>query len=304
VSEPTGASTFFPVNDHPTDKATYAFEVTVPAGQVAATNGLLVEQRDTGDGRTTWVYEARDPMASYLVQVAIGDYELVDAGEVEGVRVRHAFHRSLVDEARVTTERTAEMIQLLDDVYGPYPFEAYGVVAVDEELGFALETQTLTIIGSDIARQGRGADSILAHELAHQWVGNSVSPATWKDIWLNEGFASYTEWLLAERTGGLSAADIARRFEGERDFDLAPGDPGSDELFSGTVYIRGAMTLQALRERIGDEAFFEVLRTWVDERRDSVASTPDFIELSERVSRQELDGLFQAWLYEPRLPDL
>jgi aminopeptidase N len=218
--------------------------------------------------------------------------------------VRHAFHRSLVDEARVTTERTAEMIQLLDDVYGPYPFEAYGLLAVDEDLGFALETQTLTLLGSDIARRGRDADTILLHELAHQWVGNSVSPSTWKDIWLNEGFASYAEWLFSERTGGASAAEIARHFEGERDFDLPPGDPGSAELFSGTVYIRGAMTLQALRERVGDEAFFEVLLTWVDEHRDDTGSTTDFIALSERISGESLDEIFESWLYAPRLPDL
>ncbi|MEO7572291.1 MAG: M1 family aminopeptidase, partial [Acidimicrobiales bacterium] len=199
---------------------------------------------------------------------------------------------------------TAEMVQLLDDLYGPYPFSVYGVLAVDEDLGFALETQTLTIIGSDVARQGRGADILLLHELAHQWVGNSVSPATWKDIWLNEGFASYAEWLYVERTGGLSAAEIARQFEGERSFDLPAGDPGSQELFAGTVYIRGAMALQALRERIGDDAFFTVLRTWVDEHRNSTASTEDLVALAERISGAELDDLFQAWLYAPELPDL
>jgi aminopeptidase N len=304
ASEPIGASTFFPVNDHPTDKATYTFRITAPEDQTVAANGLLVADDDTGHGTRAWTYEARDPMASYLVQIAIGDYELVDAGEVGGVRVRHAFHRRVADEARVTAARTAEMIQLLDDVYGPYPFEAYGVLAVDEDLGFALETQTLTLIGSDIARRGRAADTILLHELAHQWVGDAVSPSTWKDIWLNEGFASYAEWLFSERTGGASAADIARQFEGQRDFDLPPGDPGSAELFSGTVYIRGAMTLQALRERIGDDRFFEVLRTWVDEHRGETASSADFEELSERVAGEPLDDLFDAWLYEPRLPDL
>ena len=167
----------------------------------------------------------------------------------------------------MTAERTAEMIQLLDDVYGPFPFEAYGVLAVDEDLGFALETQTLTIIGSDIARRGRNADIVLLHELAHQWVGDAVSPATWKDIWLNEGFATYAEWIFTERTGGASAADTARRFQGQRELDLPAGDPGSGELFSGTVYIRGGMTLQALRERVGDDDFFAILRTWIDEHR-------------------------------------
>ncbi len=304
VAEPSGASTFFPVNDHPTDKATYTFRITAPADQTVAANGLLTAQNDTGHGTRSWTYEASDPMASYLVQVAIGDYELVDAGEVEGVTVRHAFHRSLVDEARVAVERTAEMIQLLDDVYGPYPFEAYGVLAVDEDLGFALETQTLTIIGSDVARQGRGADQLLLHELAHQWIGNAVSPATWKDIWLNEGFATYAEWLWLERTGGSPAAETARQYEGAAVLDLAAGDPGSGELFSPTVYLRGGMALQALRERVGDDSFFGIMRSWFVENDDGDASTEDLVALSERASGQELDDLFQAWLYAPELPDL
>ena len=305
VSEPAGAATFFPVNDHPSDKASYTLRVTAPADQVVAANGLLVGPPAEGDGTRTWTYEAPDPMASYLVQIAIGDYELVDGGRAGEVVVRHALHRSSADVARDTVSRTAEMIDVLDDVFGPYPFGSYGVVAVDEDLGFALETQTLTIIGSDMATWGREADAILLHELAHQWVGNAVGPATWKDIWLNEGFATYSEWLWSERTGGPTAADLARRAaRAGRDLDLPPGDPGNEELFSTTVYWRGGMALQALREQIGDEAFFTVLRRWVDDHIDAVASTEDLVALAEAISGQPLDDLFQRWLYEPGLPSL
>lgn len=307
VSEPAGTASFLPVNDHPSDKATYTFHIQAPTDQVVAANGVLAGEPvfvDEGSARE-WTYVARDPMASYLVQIAIGDYELVDGGTFGDVTIRHAFHRSIADQAQTTTERTIEMMDLLDDVWGPYPFEAYGVLAVDEPLGFALETQTLTIIGTDIAVEGRRADAILLHELAHQWVGNAVSPATWKDVWLNEGFATYSEWLWSERTGGPSAARRARvSAEG---LDLPPGDPGPDELFQLTVYVRGAMTLQALREAIGDDDFFTVLRTWIDEHRDDVASTQDLIDLAERVSGDQLDELFAEWLYaptRPRLPEL
>jgi aminopeptidase N len=303
VSEPAGAATFFPVNDHPTDKATYTFEVTAPEDQVVAANGILIGEEELGLGQKVWTYESRDPMASYLVQIAIGDYELVDGGRAGDVVIRHAFHRSVADAAAATTSRTVEMIDVLDDVFGPYPFEAYGVLAVDQDLGFALETQTLTIIGTDIARSGRGADVLLLHELSHQWVGDAVSPATWKDIWLNEGFATYSEWLWTERTGGESAARSARNVAGSRaDLDTPAGDPGSAELFSTTVYWRGGMVLQALREAIGDDAFFGLLRTWIDDHRDGTASTDDFIALAEARSGQQLDDLFQTWLYAPQRP--
>jgi aminopeptidase N len=305
VSEPSGAATFYPVNDHPTDKATYTIAVTAPADQVVAASGLLVAEEPVGADARRWTYEASDEMASYLLQIAIGDYELVDAGEVGGVVVRHALHRSLLDAATDTVSGTIEMLELLQELYGPYPFEAYGVVAVDEALGFALETQTLTIIGSDLATRGRGSDQILLHELAHQWVGNAVSPATWRDIWLNEGFATYSEWLWLERTGVAGAAEIARSYEGGGGpLDLPAGDPGPDELFSPTVYLRGAMALQALRERIGDDPFFELLRTWVVTHDDDTASTEDLVALAEEISGQDLDALFQDWLYSDRLPRL
>jgi aminopeptidase N len=304
VSEPSGASTFFPVNDHPTDKATYTIVVTAPDDQVVAASGLLVSEEPAGEGARTWTYEARDEMASYLLQIAIGDLELVDAGTVNGVVVRHAFHRSLVEAATDTTSRTIEMMEMLEEVYGPYPFEVYGVLAVAPPLGFALETQTLTIIGADLATRGRRSDQILLHELAHQWVGNSVSPATWMDIWLNEGFATYAEWLWLERTGEAAAADVARSYEGSGGLDRPAGDPGPDELFSGTVYVRGAMTLQALREEIGDAAFFALLPAWVGAHQGSTASTEDLIALAERISGQDLEALFQDWLYSDRIPRL
>lgn len=298
VSEPTGAETFFPVNDHPSDKATYVLEITAPADQSVAASGLLVDVRDRGDGTKTWTYDARDPMASYLLQIAIGDFVLIDGGNVGAVTIRHAVHRPLVRAVEAVTARTADMIDVLDDIYGPFPFESYGVLVVDAPLGFALETQTLTIVGSDIAHAGGDADLILLHELSHQWVGDAVSPSTWKDIWLSEGLATYSEWLWTERTGGRSAATSARNAaHSKADLAQPPGDPGSGELFTRSVYLRGGMTLQALRETIGDPAFFTVLRTWVDDHRGGSASTADFIALAERISGQQLDNLFLAWLY-------
>ncbi|HEY9557416.1 MAG TPA: M1 family metallopeptidase [Acidimicrobiales bacterium] len=307
ASEPAGAATFFPVNDHPTDKATYSFNVTAPADQVVAANGMLVGEPVAGpDGTLTWTYETDDQMASYLVQVAIGDFELWNAGGPDLVYVRHALHRSFAEQAKVTLERTGEMIEVLSDVFGPYPFDVYGVVAVDEPLGFALETQTLTLIGSDVVANGRASDDLLVHELAHQWVGNAVSPATWRDIWLNEGFATYAEWIFLERTGGPTAAESARRYHrlGQDVIDDPPGEPGSEELFAPSVYLRGGMTLQALRETIGDDAFFTLLRRWVSDNEDKTASTEDLVKLAEQISGKDLDQLFNDWLYAKGAPSL
>ena len=305
ISEPAGAATFFPVNDHPSDKATYTIRVTAPTDQTVAASGLLTAQDDIGHGTTSWTYEARDLMASYLVQVAIGDYELVDSPAAGGVVIRHAFHRSQLEAGRLATAKTAAMVELLAGVFGPYPFEVYGVLVVDAPLGFALETQTLTIIGQDIASLGQGADVVLLHELAHQWFGNSVSVAGWDDIWLNEGFATYAEWIYLERTGGQTSGELARQAgELRSDLDLPPGDPGANELFPTSVYLRGGMTLQALREAVGDDDFFEVLRTWAADRAGGTGSTEQFIALAEEVSSKDLAPLFDEWLYSDTLPSL
>jgi aminopeptidase N len=307
ASEPSGAATFFPVNDHPSDKATYTFHITAPSDQVVGTNGLPSGQTANPDGTTTWDSSARDPMASYLVQIAIGDYEQVDGGRTEGgVPIRHLLHRGpRLEAARATVADTPKMVDLLSQIWGPYPFETYGVLAVDVDLGFALETQTLTLLGSDIATgPSPERDAILVHELAHQWVGDLVSPATWRDIWLNEGMATYAEWLWSERTGGPAAAELARRIP--RSDDLAPptADPGADELFQPPVYLRGAMALQALRERVGDKHFFRTLRLWVEDHRFGVGSTADFESLSADVAGQDLSDLFDPWLHGQGVPDL
>jgi aminopeptidase N len=300
VFEPHGAATLFPVNDHPSDKAAYGFRVTVPEGLDVAANGLLTETVP-GDGEATWVFDAPDPMASYLVQVVIADLEFVETTGPDGLPIRHAFDADIVAAFGDSMDRTADMIEFYADLFGPYPFVAYGAVVVDDRLGLALETQTLSIFGPDTA----ASESVVAHELSHQWFGNAVSPATWQDIWLNEGFATYAALLWAEHEGGQGPDEFAAGTgDASGMLDLPPGDPGGDLLFDISVYDRGALTLHVLRDAIGDDDFFTVLRTWVERHGGGSASTADFEALAEEVSGQDLGPLFDAWLRAPSMPSL
>ncbi len=197
-----------------------------------------------------------------------------------------------------------EMISFFSELFGPYPFDAYGIVVV-EDLAAALETQTFSVFGEQIT-EGPSFERILVHEIAHQWFGNLVSPATWRDTWLNEGFATYGEWLWTEYRNGREALD--RGIGQERDrlatlVDIAPAAPPDEELFGVAVYRVGAMALHALRVEIGDDAFFATLRGYLDRFAFSAASTADFIAIAEEVSGKKLDEFFQAWLYQPEIPE-
>jgi aminopeptidase N len=248
----------------------------------------------------TWEYDAPDPMASYLVQLVVADLEFEESTGPDGLPIRHAFDADIAGSLGGSMDRTAEMIDLFDDHFGPYPFVAYGAVVVDEPLGFALETQTLSIFGTDAA----ASESVVAHELAHQWFGNDVSPATWQDIWLNEGFAVYASWLWSEHDGLGTVDELADAASGSTVLDLPPGDPGSAGLFDPSVYDRGALTLYALREAVGEDDFSTLVRTWVERYGGRSASTADFEALAAEVSGEDLTALFDAWLRAPSLPSL
>lgn len=307
AGEPEGAAGWYPVNAHPIDKATYRIEVTASADLVVAANGTQTSLTDNGDTRT-WVYESNDPQAHYLTTVAIGDFVLHE-GEpsASGVPVRHYFHESVFDQSVATMERTGQMIDAFEAIYGPYPFENYGAVVVDADLGFALETQTLSVFGRDLVDSFASREDIVAHEIAHQWFGNHISLGQWSDIWLNEGFASYSEylWLAASEPG----YDIDQAVRGDYEdlgflLNTPPGAPPPSDLFNASVYLRGGFTLHALRITIGDDAFFQLLSTYVQEFGGSNALSRDFISLAEDISGQDLQDFFQAWLFDDQVPPL
>jgi aminopeptidase N len=192
------------------------------------------------------------------------------------------------------------MIAFYSDLIGPYPFEAYGVVVMPESVGVAMENQTLSVFGADMS-----FEDAISHELAHQWFGDSVTLASWPDIWLNEGFATYMEWLWVEHRAG--ADEFSSYMDNQYSYAqtmMPPGDPASWALFDGSVYIRGGLVLHALRQTVGDETFFKILSTYYQRYQYNNASTEDFIAVAEDVSGQDLGEFFDAWLYGSTLPPM
>ena len=244
-------------------------------------------------------------MASYLTQVAVGDFEMTSEPGPNGITIRNAFASALADQAAPHFTRTPEMLQFFGETFGPYPFDIYGALVVNERTQFELETQTLSLFDSSFVESDASSDVIVAHELAHQWFGDSVSLSQWKDVWLNEGFATYAEWLWAEHADGSSAATIATEVHDQLAAEVLTGDPGADHLFDyQSVYLRGALTLHALRSTVGDDAFFTILKTYTEKFANKNVTTADFVAVAEDVSKQPLDSFFDEWLYRAPLPAL
>jgi aminopeptidase N len=307
AGEPDVAATWYPVNDHPLDKASYTFRITVPEGLEAIANGVLRSRRTRG-GSTTWVWQAREPMAPYLTTATIGEFDL-RAYRVGDIQYWDAIDPDLLAGSRAAEAlaRQPEIIGFLSGLFGPYPFSAAGGIVDDfEGLEFSLENQTRPVYARQEFEGPGPVDSVVVHELAHQWVGNDLALAAWPHIWLNEGFATYTEWLWSEREGRGTAQevfDVLASIPAEAPFwSVTIGDPGPDLLFDGAVYGRGAMTLHALRREIGDTAFFRLLREWTRAHAGGNVTTPEFVALAERVSGRALDAFFDAWLFTPAKP--
>lgn len=305
ASQPHGAPSWFPCNDRPSDKASYRISLTAASAYTVVANGRLVERR-TASSRTTWVYVEDQPMATYLATAQIGRYV---SRSVTGTSVptRIVHPARLTDSVAAGFARPGEMLEVYTRLFGPYPFDGYIVVVTDDALEIPLESQGLSTFGSNHARTDWGAQRLIAHELSHQWFGNSLTLAHWRDIWLHEGFACYAEWLWSQESGGPSTQEQATRhwtrLQGEPQ-DLVLADPGPTELFDDRVYKRGALTLHALRMTIGDPAFFALLQDWVAVHRHGSVTTADFTAAAAAHSDPDLGDLFRRWLHQPKLPAL
>ncbi|MCX4691890.1 M1 family metallopeptidase [Streptomyces sp. NBC_01408] len=304
VGEPVGSMTWFPGNHHPSDKATYDITLTVPDGYEAVSNGELRSRSDTGDGRTAFAWHSPEPMASYLATAAVGRYEVTKGRTASGVDVYNAVSPEEAALSKGPLARLPEMVEWGSGRFGPYPFSTAGAIVLPGgTLAYALETQTKPVY------PGAPADEeLVLHELAHQWFGNSVSPKSWKDMWLNEGFATYAEWLWAEDHGGHSAQARFEAFlagdtevdaEADSDWDAFPpaAPPGPEHISGSPVYQRGAMVLHRIRQEVGDEKFFALLRGWAADHRHGNADTADFTAYAERKTGHDLKKVWDVWLY-------
>ncbi|MFD0692179.1 M1 family metallopeptidase [Actinomadura fibrosa] len=311
MGEPNGASTWFPANDHPRDKALFTLETTVPQGLKAIGNGHLVRQW-TAHGKDTFLWREDRPMATYLVTNSIGRFNVSTTTTRTGVPQLDAVDPEVASDpnALKTPALTTRVTDELTGYLGAYPFTSTGSIVENNfvpplNLDNALETQTRPTYQSPPVEKG------VAHELSHQWFGDSVSVRTWKDTWLNEGYAKWVEWYWAEKHGGQSAQSAFRDAydnpppiqEGRPPFwNIVIADPTRDQMFHRAIYFRGAMTLQALRHKIGDDLFIRLTRTWLAEHEYSTGSTEEYEALAGKVSGQNLEAFFKTWLHTPGKP--
>ncbi|WP_262424427.1 M1 family metallopeptidase [Brachybacterium sp. Z12] len=305
AAQPHGAPSWFPCNDRPDNKATYSIALAAPPGYTVAVSGELQGTQRTGNA-LIWSYEQTVPMATYLATVQIGRYREVEhTGAPVPVRT---FAPPALDEAALADSfgHQPQMLTFFAELFGPYPFASYTAVITEDELEIPLESQGLSTFGSNFVDTDWESMRLIAHELSHQWFGNSVTLARWQDIWLHEGFACYCEWLWAEESGVSSVqAEVDKHHAllvGLPQDDLVLAHPGQALMFDDRVYKRGALTVHALRTHVGDEVFFEIVRGWLAEHRSGTVTTEIFLEHVGNEAGEAAAALLAPWLFETALP--
>ncbi|MFG2996468.1 M1 family metallopeptidase [Streptomyces sp. NPDC048340] len=317
ANQADAAHRVFPCNDHPADKAFFTFRITAPTGLTAVANGVpgaLPAPR--AGAATTWTYRTLHPMATELAQVSIGASTVVHGTGPHGLPLRDVVPTADREKLDPWLKKTAGHIEWMEQRVGRYPFENYGVLIARARTGFELETQTLSLFESGLF-SGQGypewyVESVMVHELAHQWFGDSVSPRTWSDLWLNEGHATWYEALYADGLGKYSLERRMREaYQRSDQWRAAGGPPAAPKaaapgekigLFRPVVYDGAALILYALRQEIGAAAFDRVERRWVSEHRDAVAGTEDFVRLASQEAGRDLTAFLQPWLYGKTTP--
>ncbi|MGW7517110.1 M1 family metallopeptidase [Streptomyces sp. NPDC054796] len=317
ANQADAAHRVFPCNDHPSDKARFTFRVTAPRKLTAVAGGELTGKRREG-AATTWTYESAHPMATELAQVSVGRSAVLRRQGPHGLPVRDVVPRGDAAKLEPWLAKTPEQIAWMERRAGPYPFENYGLLVADAQTGFELETQTLSLFERHLFTSpdypSWYKESVMVHELAHQWFGNSVSPRTWGDLWLNEGHATWYEWAYAQKAGGFPVERRVRAAYRESDaWREKYGPPaalrtdtpdGKIGIFRSIVYDGSAVVLYALRQKLGAEDFARLERLWVSRHQDGNADTADFIAMVNEVAGRDLTGFMKGWLYGEKTPPM
>jgi aminopeptidase N len=299
MQEPWGAYSWFAVNDHPSDKALYDFTLSVPAPWMGIANGDLVST-ETEDDVTVTRWHLAEPAASYLTTLAFGDYELTELSGPRDIPIRIFTPRSSPEALDGPNTAPAAM-EWLERYLGPYPFDTFGIVVVDSASG--METQTMVTLGNTDYTLSR---EVVVHELAHQWYGDTVTPDDWRDLWMNEGMATYLQGMWQAEDTGISVDDQmddwAAFEDDERELAGPPGDYDIDNWGSGNVYYSGALMWHELRQMVGDTVFFKAVRAWPEAQENRSSNREALERFFEKRTGEELSAFFDAWLLGEQTP--
>jgi aminopeptidase N len=300
LSEPNYASSWFPCNDIPADKTLLDMKITNDSSMVSVSNGILLGEEIHGD-RKTYHWRTIYPISTYLIALYSSDYETFSDQYIshdgkDTMSLNYYVLPDKLDKAKVDFSEHIEILNFFAETFGEYPFikEKYGVAEFLWSSG-AMENQTITGVASSLIGGNKFFLDFYVHELAHHWWGNAIGPKSWNDIWLNEGFSSYSEALYFEHKGGARALQSTMRDKYISEFAGRLSEPGS-YLFTNTVYDKGAWVLHMLRWEVGDSTFFNILREYYNQYKYSNASTADFIDICEKVSKKDLQKFFHQWL--------
>ncbi len=302
LSEPTYSSTWYPCNDIPDDKALADIHITNDSIYTSVSNGVLINE-EIIRGRKTANWKILYPISTYLISIYSSEY--VNFKDYyysnitkDSLPFEYYVFPEHLENAKKDFEEHPQMMEFFASTFGEYPFmkEKYGVAEFLWQFG-AMEHQTITGIGSNFVSGRKFFTDIYVHELAHHWWGNAVGPKTWKDIWLNEGFATYSEALYDEHKTGSDALKSTMLSKYQDNFIGRLYDP-ADDLFNQTIYDKGAWVLHMLRWEVGDSSFFRILRNYFEEYKYKSASTSDFKKICEEISGKDLTKFFDQWIYK------